>query len=256
MRTHDDSPSVPTRILVFCNLPLVETSSKSRFVAFDLETTGVDAFVDRPVSFGFVERGSASGFLEVGGLVNPGISIPPGAASIHGITDVAVRDAPILADAIELIADSVLEVWRSGGAIVGMNVAYDLTMVNSVLVHFGLTPLTPVGPVLDVLIIDRHFDRWRRGSRRLSDLCAFYGVTLDDAHAAVDDARASLLVLEEQFRRFDELRDLALDAMNETLGQWYREWLANFSSYLEKKGEPPIGRGRYSWPVHMFDSSK
>ncbi|HUY42557.1 MAG TPA: exonuclease domain-containing protein [Acidimicrobiales bacterium] len=232
----------------------MESSSNPRLVAFDLETTGVDAFFDRPVSFGFVERGSEGGFLEVGGLVNPGVAIPPGAASIHGITDVMVRDAPLLADAIELIAESILEVWRANGAIVGMNVAYDLTMVNSVLVHFGLAPLLPVGPVLDILIIDRHFDRWRRGSRRLSDLCTFYGVRLDDAHAAVDDARASLLVLEEQFRRFDELRDLAVDVWNENLGQWYRDWLANFSAYLEKRGELPIGRGRYSWPVHMFDS--
>lgn len=234
----------------------MESSANPRFVAFDLETTGVNAFLDRPVSFGFVERGSEGGFFEVGGLVNPGVSIPTGAAAIHGITDAMVRDAPLLADAIELITETILEVWQSGGIIVGMNVSYDLTMVNSVLVHVGLSPLLPVGPVLDILIIDRHFDRWRRGSRRLSDLCALYGVELEDAHAAVDDARASLLVLEEQRRRFEELRDLGVDVMNDRLGEWYRDWLVNFSAYLEKKGEPPIGRGRYSWPVHMFDSTR
>lgn len=225
-----------------------------RFVAFDLETTGVDPFRDRPVSFGFVERGDESGFLEMGGLVNPGVAIPAGATQVHGITNEMVRNAPTLADAMELIVDTLDEIWQSGGAVVGMNASYDLTMVNSVCVAQGREPLS-VGPVLDVLITDRHFDRWRRGSRKLGDLCREYEVVLDDAHAALDDARATLLVLEAQVRRYPELQTLELATLNETLAAWYRQWLSSFSEYLEKKGEPPIGPGRYEWPILVIESA-
>lgn len=230
-------------------------STSSRYVAFDLETTGVDPFQDRPVSFGFVERGDESGFLEMGGLVNPGVAIPAGATQVHGITNEMVRNAPSLDEAIELIVDTLNEIWHNGGAVVGMNVSYDLTMVNSVCVALGRGPLR-VGPVFDILITDRHFDRWRRGSRKLGDLCNQYEVILDDAHAAVDDARATLLVLEAQVRRFPELQSVELTTLNETLAAWYREWLSSFSTYLEKKGEPPIGIGRYAWPVHVVESTQ
>ena len=226
-----------------------------RLVAFDLETTGVDTFKDRPVSFGFVERGDESGFLEMGGLVNPGVAIPAGATQVHGITNEMVDNAPSLDEAIELIVDTLNEIWQSGGAVVGMNVSYDLTMVDSVCVALGRSPLN-VGPVFDVLIIDRHLDRWRRGSRKLGDLCDEYEVILDDAHAALDDARATLLVLEAQVRRYLELQSMELATLNVTLAAWYHEWLSSFSTYLEKKGELPIGPGRFAWPIHVVETTK
>lgn len=229
-------------------------ASLPRFVAFDLETTGVDPFKDRPVSFGFVERGDESGFLELGGLVNPGVAIPAGATQVHGITNEMVHSAPSLNDAVELIVDTLDEIWDNGGAVVGMNVSYDLTMVNSVCVAQGRDPLR-VGPVFDVLITDRHFDRWRRGSRKLTDLCREYEVDLNDAHAALDDARATLLVLEAQVRRYPDLQSLQLATLNEKLAAWYRDWLSSFSTYLEKKGEPSIDPGRYAWPIHVMEST-
>lgn len=228
----------------------------TRFVAFDLETTGVDAFSDRPVSFGFVERSADGGYLEIGGLINPGVAIPDGASRVHGISDQMVKDAPSLEESIGVVSDVIFEVWASGGVIVGMNISYDLTMVDSVRVAHGLTPLSPLGAVADVLVADRHFDRWRRGPRKLSDLCTHYGVTLDGAHAALDDARASLLVLEEQFRRYPEFPRLDVTRMNSEFADWYREWLASFSTYLEKKGEAPISQGRYAWPVHERESPR
>lgn len=182
------------------------------------------------------------------------MSIPAGAIQVHGITNEMVRSAPSLDDAVELIVDTLDDIWHHGGAVVGMNVSYDLTIVNSLCVAQGREPLR-VGPVFDVLITDRHFDRWRRGSRKLGDLCREYEVVLDDAHAALDDARATLLVLEAQLHRYPDLQTVELSTLNETLAAWYREWLSSFSEYLEKKGEAPIGPGRYAWPIHVIEST-
>jgi len=228
----------------------------THYVAFDLETTGVSSFFDVPVSYGFfehMEKDEGAERVRQWGLVNPGIPIPAGASAVHGITDAMVTDAQSLGDGVEFIAGRLQEIWFSGYVVVGMNVSYDLTMVDSLCQRLGIATLTQrggVGPVLDVLILDRRFDKWRKGPRKLTDLCAHYGVTLDSAHSAVDDAMASLEVLEAQLKQYPAIGEIPVASMNEMLRAWYVEWLASFSTYLEKKGEAPIGSGRYDWPIH------
>ena len=221
-------------------------------VAFDLETTGVDPFSDAPVSFAFAWREAGGAPVSEHGLVNPGRAIPPAATRIHGITDAMVADSPDLATVTAGLAARLEGVWREGGVVVGMNVAYDLTMVESLCARLGLATLAErgVGAVVDVLVLDRHVDRYRRGKRTLSDLCAHYGVVLDGAHSAVVDAAASLELFERLVERYPELAVTPTERLTETLAGWHREWLAGFSQYLERKGEGPVDPGRYDWPLH------
>lgn len=227
------------------------------YIGFDLETTGVSSFRDVPVSYGFVEHvRDASGVTirSEGGYVNPGVAIPAGASAIHGITNDMVSDAPALKDAVEMITERLGSIWSTGGVVVGMNVSYDLTMIDSLCQRLGTASLEQrggVGPVLDILILDRHFDKWRKGARKLADLCLHYGVTLADAHAAVEDAEASLSVFETMQVQYPAIEEIPVSAINETLRAWYQEWLASFSTYLEKRGEGPVSVGRYEWPIHQ-----
>jgi DNA polymerase-3 subunit epsilon len=233
----------------------------TRFIGFDLETTGIDSFRDVPVSYGFVERvqgarGSES--LMESCFVNPGIPIPLGASAIHGITDEMVADATPLSAAVEIMAERISAHWACGDVIVGMNVAYDLTMVDSLCRRLDLPTLTErgdIGAVVDVLILDRHYDKWRKGGRKLTDLCRHYEVALGNAHSAAHDAEASLVVFEvlrERYRAFDAI---PVARLNVTVRSWYEEWLSSFSLYLEKKGEEPIAPGRYEWPIHIDDDA-
>lgn len=233
----------------------------TRFIGFDLETTGVDSFADIPVSYGFVERlPGVRGFESVmeSGFVNPGMPIPAGATAIHGITDEMVIDASPLADVVELMAERLAAHWAHDDVIVGMNVAYDLTMVDSLCRRLGLATLSErgdLGAVVDVLVLDRHFDKWRKGGRKLTDLCGHYGVTLGNAHSAAHDAEASLVVFERIRARFPAFDAIPVTQLNVRVRSWYQEWLSSFSLYLEKKGEVPIARGRYEWPIHVDDDA-
>ncbi|MHB2028911.1 MAG: exonuclease domain-containing protein [Acidimicrobiales bacterium] len=228
----------------------------TRLVGFDLETTGVNPFSDLPVSYGFVELiESVSGveFIHESSYVNPGVVIPDAATRVHGVTNEMVADALTLEDAHEIIVERLHEVWHSGGAIVGMNVSYDLTMVECLGAYLASTPLSQrgaIGPVFDVLIVDRHFDKWRKGPRKLPDLCVNYGVELRNAHRASDDAEAALHVLAAQRQRYSVIDTLALGDLNEHLRSWYTEWLSNFSLYREKQGQTAITKGQYEWPIH------
>ena len=95
-----------------------------------------------------------------------------------------------------------------------------------------------------LLILDRHYDKWRKGARKLTDLCRHYGVTLGNAHSAAHDAEASLAVFEVMCSRYPAIRAIAPGDLNATLRGWYQEWLWSFSQYLERKGEPPIQPGQ------------
>jgi DNA polymerase-3 subunit epsilon len=233
----------------------------TRFIGFDLETTGINSFTDVPVSYGFVERMSILGSMESlmeSGYVNPGVPIPSEASAIHGISDQMVLDAPPLADVVELMAERLAAHWAHGDVIVGMNVAYDLTMVDSLCRRLGLATLSErgdVGAVVDVLVLDRHFDKWRKGGRKLTDLCRHYEVSLGNAHSAAHDAEASLVVFEVLRTRYPAFDDIPVARLNTTVRGWYQEWLSSFSLYLEKKGEAPIDPGRYEWPIHVDDDA-
>jgi DNA polymerase-3 subunit epsilon len=226
------------------------------YVGFDLETTGVSSFRDVPVSYGFVEhvRESTGSSTRVeGGYVNPGVAIPAGASAIHGITNDMVVDSTPLGEAVEVVAERLSSIWKSGGVVVGMNVGYDLTMVDSLCRRLDVATLeerSEIGPVMDILVLDRHFDKWRKGSRKLNDLCLHYGVTLKSAHSAAEDAEASLVVFEAMLASFPEIEKIPVGEINATLRSWYQEWLSSFSLYLEKKGDAPIEAGRYEWPIH------
>ena len=231
----------------------------TRFIGFDLETTGINSFQDVPVSYGFVERSEdARGSLMEQAYVNPGVPIPAGASAIHGITDGMVSEATPLDEAVEVLADRLAKHWANGDVIVGMNVSYDLTMVDSLCRRLGLATLSDrsdVGAVVDVLVLDRHFDKWRKGGRKLTDLCHHYDVTLGNAHSAAHDAEASLVVLEVVRSRYPQVDRIPVADLSVTIRAWYQEWLSSFSEYLERKGETPIPLGRYEWPIHVDDDA-
>jgi DNA polymerase III epsilon subunit family exonuclease len=99
-------------------------SVRERFLAVDLETTGLDprrAAIVSLAAIPFVSRVPAPGYVT---LVDPARAIPPRSTAVHGITDAMVRGAPplehVLREAESMFADAVL---------VGHNVAFDVAVL-------------------------------------------------------------------------------------------------------------------------------
>ena len=225
----------------------------SEMLAFDLETTGVDCFADVPVAFALVRVRAGLLVGTTAAYVDAGLEIPAAATAVHGITTAHVRAAGVpLATAVVFLAGELVAASSSGVPIVGMNLDYDLTMLDVLhrrIAGTGLLERGFRGPVLDALVLDRHLDKFRRGRRTLADLCAHYGVTLARAHDAAADARAAADVVSAMCRSYPELSVLSLEDLHALQGDWHREWTTSFTEWRRRMGMSPPDDMGGAWPI-------
>lgn len=155
-------------------------------VWIDTETTGIKPGKDRCVQIAVVrfERGVPVGSAQ--DFVNPGIPIPEAATAIHGITDLAVKDAPPI-DAFMARADVVA--LLDGAQPAAFNAPFD---------RYFIPPFGEdwTWPWLDALSLVRKVDRFAKGAGRhkLEAACKRHGIELVGAHDAGADARAAGLL--------------------------------------------------------------
>ena len=177
--------------------------------AFDTETTGGDVETDRIVSAALVVQ-DAAGLRPrtTRWLVSPGVPVPPAATAVHGLTEEHVQrhgrwPAPVMYEVAEALAEQA----RAGRPLVVMNAPFGLTLLDRELRRhrassFGRWLEQTSLHVLDPYVLDTQLDRYRKGRRALTDLCAHYGVEPVDAHGAAADAQAALDVVRALGRRF------------------------------------------------------
>ena len=99
---------------------------KQRFIAFDLETTGLDSDYERILEIGatlFLDGKPADSFQT---LVNPERKIPYIATKINHITDEMVADAPTEAEALQSFSDLVGDAFSKGTLFCAHNADFDI----------------------------------------------------------------------------------------------------------------------------------
>ena len=75
------------------------------FIAFDLETTGIQYKIDAIVEIGAVRFKGANPVDKFCVLINPRRPIPPGASAVNGITDEMVANEPVIEAVLSDLAD-------------------------------------------------------------------------------------------------------------------------------------------------------
>ena len=215
----------------------------------DTETTGIDVARDRMVSLAVV-RVTRTGAVEPGSLatvVDPGLPIPAGAAAVHGITtERAHADGVPPGMALRAAVPLLLRCRDEGAPVVIFNAPFDWPLLAAEARRHGVA--LPAVPLLDPLLLDRHFDRYRRGSRRLADVAAHYRVRLDAAHSAEADAVATAGVARALVAAFpDELRHVSVADLQARQALWYGQWRDSLNDYWARRGDPR--RHTAEWPM-------
>jgi DNA polymerase-3 subunit epsilon len=166
-------------------------------VFIDLETTGTNLAHDRIVEIAII-RLAADGTRQVKRkLINPQMPIPPVVTELHGITDEMVKDAPTF----KQVANEVKQ-FIEHCDLAGYNSnRFDIPLLMEEFLKAGLE--FDMGPckLVDVQKVFHMMEQ-----RTLGAAYKFYcNKTLEDAHSAEVDARATLEVLEAQVERYPQL---------------------------------------------------
>lgn len=238
---------------------------------FDLESTGVDVRTDRILQYCVADTAPATDPRVFAEYVAPGWPIHPDATGAHGITDEWIAEhgnppAEGLARLVEELARRVL----AKVPIVGMNLAYDLTLLRYECLRHGIPWVEeraglPLAPVIDVYVLDKYVDPYRRGSRKLADgdkgpgMATHYGVTLVGAHDAVADTLAAVEVARRIGERYpDEIGTMGLFSLHAQQSDWKFEQAAGLEYWFRHKApadrRDPAKVIDRCWPVCYDDT--
>lgn len=222
-------------------------------LAFDTETTGVNVETDRILSASLVHINRNDPPYVATEWINPGVPIPATATAIHGITDTFIKQkGQDPAETLEALCLVVAAVLQEGTPIVGMNVTYDLTIFDRECRRHGVLPLSsrvPVRPAIDVMVLDKKVDPYRKGSgmRKLTAICPLYKVPLDGAHSSEADAMAAARVAWRMGRLYPPLGELTAQQLHDLQVQWKVEQDASFARWA-KSQKKEISDCDGSWP--------
>lgn len=223
----------------------------NRIAVFDTETTGLDLKMSRIVTATVVEL-DVSGQVVVDRaewLADPEIEIPEIAANVHGITtEIARAKGRNYKEVVGEILEVLKDCFARGIPVVAYNAPYDFTILHHQALALGLSPLENPAPILDPLVLDKTYDKYRRGKRKLEIVAEFYKVALDDAHNSKADAiaagRVALAVLKNHA---DKVPATAQELHDSQIG-WAKEIDESFSKWMienvDKDFKPSPG-----WPI-------
>lgn len=226
-----------------------------RLCGFDLETTGVDVETDRIVTACGVQCGGSHDTQSATWVADPGIEIPEGAAKIHGYTTERARaEGRPAAEVVEQLVAALAECVLAGQPVVAMNASFDLTILDREARRHGVQPLVDiVGAdlrVVDPRVLDKKVDPYRRGGRKLEDLCKHYEVALDGAHSADADAIAACRVAWRIATKEPRIGNADLAELHGWQVEWARTQAESLADYFRRTpGKESWADGvRTEWP--------
>lgn len=215
-------------------------------LSVDTETTGVDPAEDRVVEVAAVRLDHGEVTLSWSTVVDPGVDIPDGAANIHGITTQRAQAEGVPpVDALRHLGELIA---GHQGPVVIYNARFDWPLLITEADRHGL--IWPDAPLLDPLVLDKHLDPYRRGSRKLIDTARHYGVdlTADEAHGAAADALAAARIMAAMVAGHPVIGDTDLGALQVWQQRWHDDQAASFADYMRRSKDPQFTK-QLGWPL-------
>jgi DNA polymerase-3 subunit epsilon len=217
---------------------MVQSWAQRKMIGLDYETTDVDTEQARIVTgtLYVIEPGVEP--VKHSWLVDPGVEIPEATTAIHGIsTEKARAEGMSPAEALGQMTWLLGTHWTPEVPLVAYNASYDLSLYRAESTRHGVPAVDLEGRhVVDPLVIDRHVDRYRKGGRKLGDVCKHYRVELVDAHTSDADTLATLRLAYQIARRYpQEVGLVDLPTLHSSQRVWHRLWAQRMATFLRKE---------------------
>lgn len=152
------------------------------YVVFDFETTGLESAKDEIIEIGAVKISKGKIVSTFSTFIKPSVPIPDEITELTHITEEMVADAP----AINYVLPDFYK-YCYGCSLVAHNIAFDYGFLNTIgkkmLYNFD-------NPQYDTMILARNKLKGLK-NYKLGTICEYLGVSLVDAHRAVNDCLAT-----------------------------------------------------------------
>ncbi|WP_150541142.1 PolC-type DNA polymerase III [Clostridium perfringens] len=176
-----------------------EESFDDEYVVFDIETTGFSSKNDKIIEIGAVKLKDGEIVDSFSTFVDPKVNIPYKITELTSITQNMVNGQPtideVLPKFMEFIGDSVL---------VAHNAAFDVGFIKKNLMDMGKTLKNPV---MDTVPLARYLYPDLK-KVKLNLVAKHLGISLENHHRAVDDAKATAEILKFSFKKMKEEMDI------------------------------------------------
>jgi DNA polymerase III epsilon subunit family exonuclease len=199
--------------------------SNCRFAFLDLETTGLSPwFDDRICEVGIVLTEGKRIKSTYQQLVNPQRALSPAAASTNRLTDAQLRTAPIFAEIVDEVENSLHD-----AVVVCHNAQFDLQFLDSEFRRLGRE--IQVANLIDTLFIAR--ENFDFASNSLANIAAEFGIQNPEAHRALADALTDKSVF---FGLMDALKPVG-KTLDDFMGEAIYSGKRLQITYVDNKGE-------------------
>ncbi|MCX0390439.1 PolC-type DNA polymerase III, partial [Clostridium perfringens] len=176
-----------------------EESFDDEYVVFDIETTGFSSKNDKIIEIGAVKLKDGEIVDSFSTFVDPKVNIPYKITELTSITQNMVNGQPtideVLPKFMEFVGDSIL---------VAHNAAFDVGFIKKNLMDMGKTLKNPV---MDTVPLARYLYPDLK-KVKLNLVAKHLGISLENHHRAVDDAKATAEILKFSFKKMKEEMDI------------------------------------------------
>lgn len=182
-------------------------SLEEEYVVFDIETTGFSAKNDKIIEIGAVKIKEGKIIDRFSTFVNPKRSIPYHITELTSIDDNMVKDAPIIDEVLPRFLE-----FSKGCTLVAHNAAFDCSFIK---INCHRLSLEFSFSILDTVPLARFlYPDLKRV--KLNIVAKHLGISLENHHRAVDDAKATAEILLKCFEKLREEMEInSLDELNE-----------------------------------------
>ncbi|MFN5621465.1 MAG: exonuclease domain-containing protein [Flavobacteriales bacterium] len=156
------------------------------YAVTDIETTGSHASGNSIIEIGIVLFDGEKVVHEFSTLIDPGVVVPPYISALTGITTDMLKGAPTF----DAIADQLEEIFE-GAIFVAHNVGFDFSFIRAEFAAIGRNWNPP--RLCSMRMARKAFPG--QASYGLNKICTWMGLTNEQAHRALSDARVSAEIL-------------------------------------------------------------